>query len=191
MVHPNGNKIHQPSLQGVLTLTCQIQLSRSLWFKSIAQVLNWLLATLWLTDKLSQSAQAYKHAFLDRPAGCPSTTVVKKKPRNVATLFSKTTVRRCGAVCIEPWLPTRVVLSTLLVEVGGDICLLARGQFSWGKFCISRSYQASNQLPHRSWQDRLDSVRVMWCGQDLRLRWTLQLSVVVSFGTVLYFFHFC
>ena len=56
----------------------------------------WPLATLWLTDKLSQSALTYKHTSLDRPVVCPSTIVVLTK--HVAVLFSKTRVKRFGVM---------------------------------------------------------------------------------------------
>ena len=36
---------------------------------------NWRLATLLLTDELSQSASTYKHASLNTPAGCQCTIV--------------------------------------------------------------------------------------------------------------------
>ena len=42
-------------------------------------VLSWPLGTLWQTGELSQSATAYKHASLDRPAGCPSTQKCKER----------------------------------------------------------------------------------------------------------------
>ena len=46
----------------------------------------------------------------------------------MAVLISKTTVKRFGALQIEPLAGTRVVGFTSLVKVDGAICLLARGQ---------------------------------------------------------------
>ena len=40
--------------------------------KSLYQIHNWPVSALWLTNKLSQSAPAYKHTSLDTPAGGPS-----------------------------------------------------------------------------------------------------------------------
>ena len=48
---------------------------------------NWPLATLWLSDKLRQSAPMYRHSSSDRPAGEHSTIAVQAK--YMAVLFLK------------------------------------------------------------------------------------------------------
>ena len=49
-------------------------------------------------------------------------------------------------------------------------------------FIGNRPRQASDQLSYRGGQDRLDSVRVMWRGQDLRFWCTVHLSVVPRYA---------
>ena len=60
---------------------------------------SWPLTTLWQTDELSQSAPMYKHASLEKPAGCPSTIAVLTKC--VAMLLLKAMLKCFGSLQME------------------------------------------------------------------------------------------
>ena len=124
---------------------------------------SWPLATLWLTDELSKSASAYKHASLDRPVGCPSSIVVWTK--HVSVLFSKTTVSRFVG-CDDRTVNSNSRGVWLRLSEWAELCLLATGQLStiqpsW----YSLEAKDQNCLGQPIQQPRFHSsgiLRIMW-----------------------------
>ena len=88
---------------------------------------------------VSQSASAYKHTSLDKPADCPSTLVMQTK--HVPVLFSKTMIKRLGSVQFEAGVGIHVVLFRPLVEMGGSNYLKVSIWSMWLTACIKHSYQ--------------------------------------------------
>ena len=65
----------------------------------------------------SQSVPVYKHAALDKPSGCPSTTVMQTM--QVPVMLLKTVIWCLGSVPFKAQVQIHTMPFTLIVQVGG------------------------------------------------------------------------
>ena len=115
-------------LEGEDALLIQIYVFTYLFNKHVMSMANDLSPLSDWQMSFSRSMSAYKHTALDKPSGCPSTTVMQTM--QVPVMLLKTAIWCLVFVQFKAQVQTHTMPFTLIVQVGGASWLKKRGQLN-------------------------------------------------------------